>query len=67
LLSGAYKGEPHFFRKERVLVLYTGEDKAVLNLLTHLLGPQFAGGSTDEASCSPGPREPVEQPPLNVL
>ena len=34
---------PHFFRKERVLVLYVGSDPAVLNVLTELLGPQFAG------------------------
>lgn len=34
---------PHFFRKERVLVLYVGSDSAVLNALTELLGPQFAG------------------------
>jgi len=66
-MSILWAGQPHFYRKERVIVLYLGEDKVVLDLLADLLGPQFAGGSTDEASCSPGPREPVEQPPLNVL
>ncbi len=34
---------PHFFRKERVIVLYVGSDSTVLALLTELLGPQFAG------------------------
>lgn len=34
---------PHFFRRERLIVLYVGEDPAVVALLTDLLGPQFAG------------------------
>ena len=34
---------PHFFRQERLIVLYVGEDPAVVALLTDLLGPQFAG------------------------
>jgi hypothetical protein len=38
-----WTGPPHFFRSERVLVLYVGDDPAVLRLLTTLLGPQFAG------------------------
>lgn len=63
-MSVLWAGEPHFFRKERVLVLYIGEDEAVLDLLTDLLGPQFAGGSTGEAGCSLGPQDPMEQPPL---
>lgn len=35
---------PHFFRAERVIVLYVGTDPAVLQVLTDALGPQFAGG-----------------------
>ena len=35
---------PHFFRKERVLVLYIGSDAMVLKALQDVLGPQFAGG-----------------------
>jgi hypothetical protein len=35
---------PHFFRKERVLVLYIGSDATVLKALHDVLGPQFAGG-----------------------
>jgi hypothetical protein len=34
---------PHFFKTGRVLVLYVGEDAAVLNLLESVLGGQFAG------------------------
>ncbi len=38
-----WSGAPHWFRKERVIVLYVGSDQVVLTLLTELLGPQFAG------------------------
>ena len=38
-----WEAPPHFFRKERALVLYLGDDPALLALLTALLGPQFAG------------------------
>ncbi len=34
---------PHFFRKERVIVIYLGSDPNAIALLTELLGPQFAG------------------------
>jgi len=38
-----WEAPPHFFRKERALVFYLGNDPALLALLTELLGPQFAG------------------------
>jgi len=57
-------GEPHFFRKERLLVLYIGPDKAVLDLLTELLGPRFAGTDTGETGCAASPPEPADQPSL---
>jgi hypothetical protein len=38
-----YDGAPHFYRRERVIVLYIGDDTTVTGLLTELLGPQFAG------------------------
>ena len=38
-----WNGPPHVFHKERVLVIYVGDDPAVLRLLTSLLGPQIAG------------------------
>lgn len=34
---------PHFYRAGRMIVLYVGEDQAVLDLLEGILGPQFAG------------------------
>lgn len=34
---------PHFYLKERVLVLYVGNDATVLKALSELLGPQIAG------------------------
>lgn len=35
---------PHFFQAERIIVLYIGTDQAVIDLLTTVLGPPFAGG-----------------------
>ena len=34
---------PHFYRAGRMIVLYVGEDQAVVDLLESVLGPQFAG------------------------
>jgi hypothetical protein len=34
---------PHFFKSGRVLVLFVGDDAAVLELLGGVLGEQFAG------------------------
>jgi hypothetical protein len=39
----AWTAPPHFFRKERLLVIYVGADPAVVRLLAVMLGPQFAG------------------------
>lgn len=39
-----YSGTPHLFRRDRLLVIYAGDDRAVLTMLTRLLGNQFAGG-----------------------
>lgn len=36
-------GSPHFFKRDRVLVLYVGDDRKVLKLLEAVLGQQFAG------------------------
>jgi hypothetical protein len=36
---------PHHFRRGRVIVSYIGDDRAIIGLLTAVLGPQFAGGS----------------------
>lgn len=34
---------PHFYKKERVIVIYIGRDAKTLDLLTKTLGSQFAG------------------------
>lgn len=34
---------PHFFRAGRLIVLYVGADRSVLQELVDVLGPQFAG------------------------
>ncbi|MDQ2684099.1 MAG: hypothetical protein M3Y37_11295 [Chloroflexota bacterium] len=34
---------PHFFCGERVIILYLGDDPAMMAVLTELFGPQFAG------------------------
>lgn len=35
---------PHFFRVEKLILLYVGSDQATLELLQEVAGPQFAGG-----------------------
>ncbi len=34
---------PHFYKKDRLIVLYTGKDSQIRALLTHFLDLQFAG------------------------
>ena len=36
-------GPPHFFRTETAIVLYVGESPTVIEALTKVMGPQFAG------------------------
>jgi hypothetical protein len=38
-----YRGTPHLFLRARVLVIYAGDDRGMLDVLNRLLGPQFAG------------------------
>lgn len=35
---------PHFFRVDKLILLYVGSDQATLELLQEVAGPQFAGG-----------------------
>ena len=35
---------PHFYQQGRIIALYVGTDAATIQLLTTLLGQQFAGG-----------------------
>ncbi len=39
----AWIGNPHFFRKENVMVLYVGSTMKVIDALTAQYGAQFAG------------------------
>jgi hypothetical protein len=34
---------PHFYKAGRIIVLYLGNDQALLDLLNKVMGPQFAG------------------------
>ena len=34
---------PHFYKTGRIIVLYLGNDQALLDLLKKVIGPQFAG------------------------
>lgn len=36
-------GTPHFFKADKIVVLYVGDDSALLNILDQALGKQFAG------------------------
>lgn len=34
---------PHFYRKDKLIVLYVGDATAIVNVLETVLGPQFSG------------------------
>lgn len=38
-----WAGAPHFYKAGRIIVLYLGNDQAILGLLDKLMGAQFAG------------------------
>jgi hypothetical protein len=40
----SYAGTPHLYWNDRLIVIYAGDDPAVLAVLGGLLGMQFAGG-----------------------
>ena len=35
---------PHFYQSGKIIVLYVGNTPEVIEILTEVLGPQFAGG-----------------------
>ena len=39
----SWMATPHFYKAGRILVLYVGDDRSILDLLEGILGPQFAG------------------------
>ena len=44
---------PHFYLSDTLLVLYVGNDGAVIDLLQSVLGPQFAGGALSDGVTEP--------------
>ena len=40
----SWMSTPHFYRKDNLIVLYVGDNAAVLRALAAVLGAQFAGG-----------------------
>jgi hypothetical protein len=38
-----WAGPPHFYRRDRLIVLYVGENAAVRTPVERVMGPQFAG------------------------
>ena len=42
--SVTWVATPHFYKAGRLIVLYVGDDDAVVTVLEEVLGPQFAGG-----------------------
>jgi hypothetical protein len=40
----SWMATPHFYQAGQLIVLYVGDDQVVVDLLTDLLGPPFAGG-----------------------
>jgi hypothetical protein len=35
---------PHFYKTDKLIVLYVGDDQTILRILQSALGKQFAGG-----------------------
>lgn len=44
--SVSWVAPPHFFRSGRTIVLYLGQRKSILQPLSEMLGPEFAGAAT---------------------
>jgi hypothetical protein len=58
----SWSNEPHFYRVNRLIVLYLGYDQSVIDQLQQVLGPQFAGVPTPQPT---GTRDPaLERLPL---
>ena len=53
---------PHFYKVEKLIVLYVGENKDTIGILDSVLGPQFAGRTPQESS--PAPTVPSNGTPL---
>jgi len=53
---------PHFYKVEKLIVLYIGENEDTIGILDSVLGPQFAGRTPQEAA--PAPTVPSNGTPL---
>lgn len=40
----SWMATPHFFKSQKLIVIYIGDDKTILRILQGALGDQFAGG-----------------------
>lgn len=40
----SWMATPHFFKNQKLIVIYIGDDKTILRILQGALGDQFAGG-----------------------
>ena len=40
----SWMSTPHFFKSQKLIVIYIGDDKTILRILQDALGEQFAGG-----------------------
>jgi len=54
-------GSPHFYKAGRIIVLYVGENAAVINVLESVLSAQFAGKDEIEISLAP-----IEEVRVNI-
>ena len=57
----SWVGPPHFFRSERLIVLYVGDNQSVIDSIETVLGPQFAGADTGKEGDLSG------EPPAAIL
>ena len=53
---------PHFYKVEKLIVLYVGENENTIGILDNVLGPQFAGHAPQEST--PAPTVPSNGTPL---
>jgi hypothetical protein len=55
--------EPHFFRSGRLIILYVGRESSIVEMLTRMFGPQFAGLPLPTATPGLGERTATPVPP----
>ena len=48
ICSWARAAPPHFYKASNLIVLYVGDNQAVIDALETILGPQFAGSAEND-------------------